>query len=375
MPDIFVTCPGGLEQLLFHELIALGISDVREGKSGVYIPRIIENVYKANYCSRIATRVLWPVTCFPCPDQNALYRNTKQIDWRKYLNLKKTFAIDPNVNHPNLRNSLFAAMVVKDAICDYFRDKTGSRPNIEVANPDVQLNLFINNGHATISLDTSGAPLYKRGYRKQTSTAPLQESLASAILTRCGYSSKEVFCDPFCGSGTFLIEAAMMASNTPAGFFRKTWGFFHLPDFLESKWQEFKLTSDHLRIPLQKNSIFGADIDPEALKICAANIETAGFADSISLERKDIRSFFPEFVPTSVICNPPYGKRLKAANDLYQALGKFIQFKCPPEIKAFCLIPDPLLAKETGLSPTRLMPLKNGGLEIELYQLKKATFF
>ncbi|HSW86967.1 MAG TPA: THUMP domain-containing protein [Rhabdochlamydiaceae bacterium] len=369
MSDLFITCSSGLEDLLLKELQGMGISSARKGKSGVYASKDIRLVYKINYCSRIATRVLWPIANFPCPDKLALYREIKQIDWSRFLTLKKTFSIDSNVNHPNLRNSLFAALVVKDAICDLFREKTGARPNVEVASPDVQLNLFINHGQATISIDTSGAPLFKRGYRKQTIEAPIQESIAAAILQLSNYSSHEIFCDPFCGSGTFLIEAAMIATLTPAGFFRKSWGFVNLPQFTQSEWHTFRAQEDKQKIPLEKGRIFGIDVDPEAVKVSQANLQAAGFDEAIVITRKDIRSYFPDLPPTLIVCNPPYGKRLKASLDVYQALGKFLKTKCDPKNKAYILIPDQKLVQETNLPLKPILPLNNGGLEVGLYSI------
>lgn len=368
MPDLFITCPSGMENLLKQEMHDLGISQVRLGKSGVYLPQSMDFVYRVNYCSRIATRVLWPIASFPCADKNDLYRSSKQIDWSRYLSLKTTFSIDPNVDHPNLRNSLFAAMVVKDAICDLFREKTKARPNIQVSDPDVQLNLFIHNGRATISLDTSGAPLFKRGYRKQTTLAPLQESLAAAILTLCDYSSNEILCDPFCGSGTFLIEAAMIATRTPAGFFRKSWGFSHLPHYSESAWLACKNTANERVIPLEKEKIFGSDIDQEALRICQGNLQQSGFDPLISLERKDIRSYFPEFSPTCIICNPPYGKRLQSSEEIYRALGKFLKSKCAPTTRAYILIPEEQV-KEVDLPCRKILSFSNGGLDVSLMSI------
>ena len=214
MKNLFVTCSGGLEELLEQELQELGYT-TQPGFRGVYVFNVsMREIYHINYCSRIAVRVLLPLRKFKCYDKKSLYFEVSKVDWTEYIPKDKTFAIDANVKHRNIKNSLFAAQVVKDVICDQFRDKFGYRPSVDLKFPDVQLNLFINQDNAVLSFDTSGEPLYKRGYRQQKSEAPLQETLAAAMLYSIGYSGKEALCDPCCGSGTLLIEAAMVATNT-----------------------------------------------------------------------------------------------------------------------------------------------------------------
>jgi putative N6-adenine-specific DNA methylase len=312
--------------------------------------------------------VLWPLAHFPCADREALYKKAKAIDWLRYLTVDKTFAIDANVSHPNLRNSLFAALVVKDAICDQMRERKGKRPSINTSSPDVQLHLFIQNGYATISFDTSGDPLYKRGWRKQTVEAPLQESLAAALLSLAGFEQE--LSDPFCGSGTVLIEAAMMASKTPAGYFRKSWGMFQMPEFSEREWNEIKKHADSQRIPLEKGKIIGADKDPVACQITLEHLKQTGFDQSIQIDTKDIRSYFPSILPSFILSNPPYGKRLMASLDLYRSFGQFLQKRCAPSIRAYILSSDENLIAEMGLSIAERWPLQNGGIPVSLYSLK-----
>jgi putative N6-adenine-specific DNA methylase len=369
MSELFVTCPQGFEPLLTNELVGLGISNIRHGFRGVYVPLEMENVYKINYASRLATRVLWPLAHFPCRDREDLYAQAKKIRWNNFLTAKKTFSIDANVHHPALRNSLFAALVVKDAICDQLRERSGERPSIDLKNPDIQLNLFINQGFATISFDTSGAPLYKRGYREYTAIAPLQESIAAAILILGNYSTDEIFCDPFCGSGTILIEAAMQATHTPAGFFRNQWGFFQAPLFSETAWQEVKRAFDDKRIYLEKGKIIGSDKDIQAAEMTRAHIKACGFAEQIEVSHKDIRSYFPTLKPTLIVTNPPYGKRLKANEEIYRMLGTFIKERCAPAVKAYALCPTEGLIRETDLKVQDSFPITSGGLDVSLFSL------
>ncbi len=362
--EIFVTCPRGFEELLLEELSLLGLEG-RVGVSGVYLPRDMRTVYLVNYCSRLAIRVLWPIHRFRCPDKEALYRGAREIDWTEILDLNKTFALDANVVHPNLRNSLFAALVVKDAICDSLTDVFGARPNVETKNPDVQLNLYIFGGYATLSLDTSGAPLYKRGWREETGDAPLQEALASTILFLTNYSSDEILCDPFCGSGTFLMEAAMMATHTPAGFFRNTWGFMHHPRFSAEEFAAIKETADAQRVPLSEGKLFGADKDPESVAMCKKHLAKLGCAEAADIQRKGIGSYNPFPAPTLLITNPPYGKRLHTSLEYFRALGAMAG-KCK---RSFVLAPDKSFIKATERPVKTEYPLLNGGLKVSLFHI------
>ena len=241
MVKIFTTCGPHLEPILEEELHEMGFKETRQGYRGVYLEiGEFSDVYKINYQSRIASRVIYPLDHFKVWDDKTLYKGALKIDWSLYLKVDDTFAIDYSVDHPSFRNSLYAAQVLKDAICDHFREKEGKRPSVDVANPKVQFHLFIREGWATISLDTSGAPLHKRGYRTEGGDAPLQETLASALLKIAKYNKEEIVFDPCMGSGTFLIEAALMATNTPPGYLRKKWGFFGHPEFSEEKWLQVK---------------------------------------------------------------------------------------------------------------------------------------
>ncbi len=367
--NIFVTCPPGLEDLLAKELTSLGLKALSHGYGGVFVKKEMRAIYRINYGSRLATRVLLPLANFPCADRQALYEYACKIDWLSYMSLDKTFAIDANVSHPALKHSLYAAQVVKDAICDTFRNKKGARPSVSLTSPDVQLNLFIQNGRATISLDTSGTPLFKRGWRKHSAQAPLQESLAATILLLAGYSVQEILCDPFCGSGTLLVEAALMATNTPPGFFRTHWGFFHLPNFSSQEWEEEKRELQSRRIPLEKGRIFGSDKDPVVISKCRENLEQVGFAGQIELETKDIRSYFPSSRPTLITCNPPYGKRLQSSIDAYSALGEFLRSRCAPSRRAFFVCPSTEEAHATKLHAKERSSFLNGGLPVTLFSV------
>lgn len=364
MRDLFITCPHGFEELLQKELLSLGVPKAFPQFCGVHVPKNIENVFIANYQSRVATRVLWPLAEFFCNGKEDLYNHCKKIYWSSFLNPQKTFAIDANVQHPTLKNSMFAALVVKDAICDFFRDKTGARPSIDTQRPDVQLNLFIHKGKATLYLDTSGAPLHKRGWRTDASEASLHESIAASLLLMTGYNSEKVLCDPFCGSGTFLIEAAWIATQTSPGILRKKWGFFSLPDFQMTAWKEFKKSKDDLRIPLVKGMIFGADKSREAADMCKKNIQTAGVPE-IEVTHNEVAFYKPSKKASFLITNPPYGKRLETSALMLEQLESFIGTYV--EGPSHILSPETLTQEQFKRPVKSEFAFRNGGLPVKLF--------
>lgn len=370
--DLFITCSQGLEQLLQEELGSLGYDQVRPSYRGAYItvPHF-DAVYKINYCSRIAGRVLLPLFGFKCYDSDSLYRSANKIDWLKYIPKGKTFAIDANVRHRNLTNSLFAAQVVKDAICDQFRDETGSRPDVDTRSPDVQLNLFIQNEQAVISFDTSGAPLYKRGYRQETVEAPLNESLAAALLQLAQFKGDEIVCDPCCGSGTLLIESALISTKTPPGYLRKVWGFMCLPEYSQHDWLKVKNQADQQRKPLAKQQIFGCEINKNAVRICKTNLRAAGFHEEIEIAQSDFSNYIPPLPPTFIITNPPHGKRLDDEDSLrpfYRSLGQFLKQQSAKPARGFIFSGSLELTKEVGLAAKRRFIVDNSGIESRLLE-------
>lgn len=367
---LFISCADQLEPLLKEELKALGLVDLRLGFRGIYAPYTLENIFKINYLSRLATRVMLPLAQFSCPDTQTLYNEAKKIPWLDYLDETKTFAIDANIKHPMIRHSLYGAQLVKDAICDVIREKKGARPSVDTKNPDVQINVFIQNKRATISFDTSGAPLYKRGWKESSGEAGVPETLAAAILMHAKYSEREILVDPFCGAGTFLIEAAMMATQTPAGFFRKKWGFVHLPSFDNAQWEEFKNHWDQKRKPIESQSIIGSDSDANSFRLCKEHLKKTGFEKEVLLIHTPVSKFNPPRSPTLLVTDPPFGKRLHAPPQIYQDLGNFLKAKCPAAPWGFLLTSSYHLVKASGCTVLSEWPLQHGGLSVTLYQLK-----
>lgn len=379
---VFITCSQGLEPLLEEEVRELGFQDVKTGFRGVYVDRVdLTGIYRLNYLSRLGGRVLLPLAEFKCYDDKALYRAIGNVDWGRYLTNGKTFAIDANVTHRLIKNSHYAALVVKDAICDQLRDRTGRRPNIDVKNPDVQLNLFIHDRHAIINLDTSGSPLYKRGYRIQSVEAPMQESLAAALLRLARYTEQEVAIDPCCGSGTLLIEAALMATNTPAGFLRTDWGFANLPQHSQMEWLKVKNEADAARKAMPKGMLQGIEINQAALHTAKVNARAAGMHPYIEWVQGDFRDYTPTTPPTLLITNPPHGKRLDEEErlvSLYRSLGDFMKRRLANSARGFVFTSNLRLAKEVGLAPKKRHVMSQAGeecrlLEFDVFQNSSST--
>jgi putative N6-adenine-specific DNA methylase len=373
--ELFVTCGQGLEEILLKELASLGFTDTDKGFGGVYVNvNNFDAIYKINYCSRVASRVLLPIQRFNCYNKESIYQNGMKINWSELIPRGKTFAIDGNVSHPGIRNSLYAVQVLKDAICDSIRDKRGTRPDVDIKEPDVQINLFIHQRKGVISFDTSGTPLYKRGYRQEAVAAPLQESLAAAILMMVPWEFPLL--DPCCGSGTFLIEAALMATKTPPGYLRKKWGFTLHPKFDSLAWLRVKNEADEQRTNLAPDLISGIDIDPKAVAAAKANLRASGFEKQIKVSTADFVSYEPAPQPKLIVANPPYGVRLNEKVDLtavYRELGHFMKRKSAKPAVGLILTGSLDLAKEVGLAAKRRHKIFNGGIESRVLEFDLFT--
>ncbi len=370
--SLFVTCGQGLEVLLSEELTELGYKDLSPGYCGVHVKDdSMKSIYNINYRSRLASRVLLPLLDFRCFDQRDLYQKSLGFDWGAYLKKDQTFAIDANVQHESLRNSLFAAQVLKDAICDNLRETHGFRPSVDLKNPDVQLNLYIDQDQAVISFDTSGEPLYKRKYRLESGGAPLQESLAAAFLRIARYNAEDIGIDPCCGSGTLLIEAALLATNTAPGYLRTQWGFFGLPNFKREAWLKVKSDADSQKKPLFPGKLWGLEREPEIAEFCRQNIAKAGFADGIEITCTNFISHAPTAPYNFLISNPPHGKRLGSEDglrSLYRSLGDFMKQKMAKPGRGYIFTSNTALGKEVGLAAKRRHVITSGGMDARLLE-------
>lgn len=374
--ELFVSCGHGLEQLLADELTELGYADVLLGSSGVYVSVDESGIYRINYQSRIASRVLLPLARFACDRADDLYNATREIDWSRYIKPGQTIAVDANVNHEEIRNSLFGAQTVKDAICDQLRESAGFRPSVDLRSPDIQLNLFIRDYEGILYFDTSGYPLTKRGYRQESVEAPLSENLAAALLRIANYKGSGVLCDPCCGSGTLLIEAALIATKTAPGFLRQRFGFMGLPNYDAALFKSVKKEVDAQRVEMRPGRLLGCDSNPRAVQASLTNVHKAGFSDLIEVSLSDFRDYAPRHAPNFVIVNPPHGIRLgneASLASLYRSLGDFFKKKSAKPAKAFLFTGSMDLSKQVGLASKRRHVVSNSGvdsrfLEFDLFE-------
>src|SRR4030042_2078434 len=268
----FAQAPGMMEELCEQELLELGATNTKTAYRGVYFKADKPALYRINYTSRLISRVLAPLMTFHCHNTNVLIKTAEKIRWEEIFSVDKTFAITGSVAKSQITNSLYASQVLKDGIADYFRAKFGKRPNVETVNPDVRFNLHIEKDTAVISLDTSGESLHKRGYRLLAGEAPMQETLAAAIIRISKWGGEKPLLDCMCGSGTILCEALMHYCRIPAQKLRKKFGFFHLPDFNKSAWEKFKDEADSKIRSLPKGIISGRDKSQITVNIAKENL-------------------------------------------------------------------------------------------------------
>ncbi len=360
----FAQIAGGLEQLGAQELSELGAEEIDPAFRGLYFSADPAALYRINYCSRLLTRVLAPLVSFECPDDQMLYRIGRGIDWPLLFSATDRFSIFANVSRSHITHSQFATLRLKDAIVDAFRDATGQRPSVDRDNPDVWINLHIESDRATISLDTSGGSLHRRGYRKRTVEAPMQETVAAAILRYAEWHGQKPIYDPMCGSGTLLCEAMMAYCSIPAGYLRPRFGFERLPDFKPEVWQRIKNEADAQIHPLPDGLIAGSDISVQAVQATAANLRMLPNSEHIHLSVMDFNQI-DHLNDRIIVCNPPYGIRLREIKKLdrfYKNLGDFLKQRCQGST-AFIYFGNRTMLKHIGLRPAWKKPLENGGLD------------
>lgn len=366
----FAQTQRGLEELAARELEELGAHDCRPAYLGVYFKAKQETLYRINYCSRLVSRVLAPLVSFRCPSDQVLYKEASAFDWSQLFSISKSFAVFAAVSNSRITHSQFAGRRLKDAIVDQFRTKYGRRPNINPQDPDVWLNLNIRENKAVISLDTSGGPLHKRGYRQINMSAPLRETLAAAIIRLSEWDGSRPLVDPMCGSGTLLAEAVMAYRKIPAAFKRTKFGFYHLPDYDARTWEKVKRDCEAQIRRLPDGLITGSDKDPEAVNAARLNLAAIPGGDEIKLK---VRAFdqIKEIKNSTIITNPPYGVRIgekENAEVLVQSFGDYLKHHCTGS-SAYILCGDSNIVKSIGLRTSRRFILYNGPLEIRLVKL------
>lgn len=368
MPHFFATTPRGLESVLRGELDALGLTKNKEGIAGVSFSCNWKECYKANLEVTSASRILYPVLDFPAYNPDQIYDHVLKHDWTKYIDVKQTLAVDSSVRDGIIRDLRIAALKTKDAVVDQFREKYGERPNVDTENPDLQISIRLVRNQATVSLDTSGGSLHARGYRDRGAPAPLKENLAAALIKMTGWDQKSPLMDPMCGSGTFCIEAALMALRIPPGSFRRRFGFQRWKTYQKDAFLELSEEAGRNQLSDVPFRVYGSDVDGRAVAAARANSENAGTETVTLFKNVDLLEVIPAPTPGIVITNPPYGERLGEQKDLvslYQKLGKLFKEKFQGW-KCFVLASDPVLVEAIGLSPTKSHRVFNGAIECRL---------
>ncbi len=367
----------GLEEVLAQELIALGANEVQLERRAVSFRGDKALLYRANLCLRTALRILVPIASFKAKDTDALYNQLKKINWSAYMQSSTTFAIDATVYSETFRNSRFVTYRVKDAIADYWLEKENQRPSVSTREPDLLINIHIGNEQVTVSLDSSGESLHKRGYRVATTEAPISEVLAAGMLLMAGWNGQTNLYDPMCGSGTFLIEAALIARNIAPGVFRTAYAFEKWPDFDADLWSDIYNDDSHERDFTHK--IYGSDASFYAIQQATKNIKAAGVQKDIELKQIRIEEIKwsndaingqmvnDKMVNALVMLNPPYGERLhsnKEMEDLYAAIGSTLKHQFAGAT-AWIISSNAAAMKCIGLKPSKKYHLLNGELDCQ----------
>ncbi|MDT0552244.1 THUMP domain-containing class I SAM-dependent RNA methyltransferase [Urechidicola vernalis] len=354
----------GLEEALETELKNLGAQEVKPGVRNVSFRGDKGFMYKANIALRTAIRILKPIKTFKVFDEEDLYEGLQKINWEKYMSADSTFAIGAVVNSKFFTtNSHYISLKSKDSIADYFRHKYHKRPNVDVKHPDVRIHVHIQKETCTISLDSSGDSLHKRGYRTSTNIAPINEVLAAGLVLLSGYDGHSNFIDPMCGSGTILIEATMIACNIPANINRPEFGFEKWDDYDEDLY--FKIQDSLLKkIVNPQFKIMGFDKAPSAVRKANDNIKSANLSEFVAVHHVNFFNSVKEvFGSTTILFNPPYGERLNIdTEEFYKKIGDTLKHGYP-DSKVWFITSDIQALKYVGLKTSRRIPLKNGDLD------------
>jgi putative N6-adenine-specific DNA methylase len=364
----FASAPRGLELLLKKELEGFSAHEVNVVPGGVAFAGDWATCYRVNYWSRIASRVLWRVGAFSYRDEKDLYEAARALAWPRYFSVQKSIRVNVTAQKSPLKSLEFATLKVKDAVCDLFRDKVGSRPDVDRAAPDVRIHAFLEEAKGILYLDTSGEALFKRGWRMDIADAPIRENLAAGIIMLSGWKFDQPLLDPMCGGGTLLSEAAAMARGRAPGA-KRVFGFEKLSVFDSKLWER---TKNERTVQPVEPRLYGSDTDPEALQAARRNLGAAGVERWVQLEQTDVLERPAPASAGVLVANPPYGERIGSADELaafYPKLGdalkkRFAGWRC------FIFTADMRLPKLIRLEPSRRTPLWNGALECRLYEFQ-----
>lgn len=372
--DFFAPCPRGLEPALARELTDLGAQQTKEVPGGVHFRGAAVLGYKVNLWSRIASRVLQRVHECDYRNEHDVYHAARGLPWERWFKVERSIRVDLTAIRSPLKSLEFATLRIKDAVCDRFRDTSGQRPDVDTRNPDVRIYAFLTDRRVTLYLDLSGEPLFKRGYRTDTGEAPLRENLAAGVLALTGWSPQEPLLDPMCGSGTFLIEAAMIGRHIAPGHARR-FGFEHLEAFDAGAWRQLL---DQARSGERNDvtlDIRGSDRDSRVLQVANEAVARAGLSSAIALTHADALDATPDTPSGVLVCNPPYGVRLESQERLrtfYPAFGnvlkqRFSGWRC------YVLTPESGLPGLIRLRESKRTPLFNGAIECRLFEFRMVS--
>jgi putative N6-adenine-specific DNA methylase len=367
----FATCPRGLEACLVAELSAAGAEIVREVPAGVLFTADFATEMRANLTSRTATRILRKVGFARYKKEEHIYRAALDLPWPDWFDVHKTISVKVGAQNAPFKSLNFITLKVKDAICDRFREETRERPDVDTENPQVPVYVFFTVDTATFYLDTSGEPLFKRGFKREASSASIKENLAAGLLLLSGWDPQTPLMDPMCGAGTLLIEAADMALNRAPGRARG-FAFEHYREFDPAAWAAIKADARAAELPLRPLDIYGADVDRWVLDKARNNLANAGYAEVIALTNADLLDLEAPCAAGTLVSNPPYGERLGDVEDLldwYPLLGDWLKQRLPGW-DAWLISGDPMLPKTLGLKASRKIPLFNGQIETRFLQYR-----
>ncbi|HET9845007.1 MAG TPA: THUMP domain-containing protein [Nitrospira sp.] len=367
----FAPCPRGLEGVLENELRELGVSITNATAGGVGFYTAWSTVYRINLRSHIASRVLWEIGHDTYRTEEDVYGAAYRLQWPEWFTFSHTIKVKVTAQRCSLRSLDFLTLRIKDAVCDKFVAMCGKRPSVDRRQPDIRIDVFLVSDDVTFYLDTSGEPLFKRGYRQATAEAPLRENLAAGVLRLAGWTPDELLMDPMCGSGTIPLEAALIARHSAPGFGR-SFAFEHLRNYDAIQWADARKAAQSARRTKVRPVIYASDHNAAAIKMAACTFQAASVESDIQLRHSDVLSIDPPGPQGLIVINPPYGMRLGDATELrafYPQLGDWLKQRFVGW-RAYVLTADFLLAKAIGLSPSRKIPLYNGPIECRLYEFK-----
>ena len=367
----FASCPRGLEDILQKELLVINASDLEKVDGGILFTGNHEVLYKANISSRVATRIMYLVKKGVYENEEDIFKSALDVNWSSLFDVNKTIKVSTTAIKCPLKSVDFMTLRIKDAICDFFRKKFGKRPSVEVREPDIKVHLFLERNNFSLYLDASGNPLYQRGFRAASVEAPIKENLAAGIIELSGWKPGQAFLDPMCGSGTFLIEAALIATNQAPGL-RRDFGFMAWKNFDKALFKNIKKSYQNAIIQKDFLRIYGSDKDLRAIRVSKKNLVLAGFEDCIQLACKQFNELKPPLDEGVLVTNPPYGERIGDDEELDNAYPDWARTlkQSFAGWRTHFLTNDFRMPKLMRLAPSKKTPLFNGALDCRLFEIK-----